>query len=312
VLPRAEIAEVLLHIAHRGRLMELPGLTRHRSPTQQEREENRKCKIPLEEHLKQLVLMDEKGRPIRPAIAIGNRNLGNNHGFVAWQCEDKPRLFHVQGDPLSYPSYSCLVAANDGGLAIEHLRFDATSNSVFRANNDEDLTDRIAWATFGQCVLRAGKPVSIADIIDQFYDVRHVLAFDTSRPEGRRIADDIFANYPQEFRHRALQAWTELGVPRNRYLHNCVGLSPDNVIILQREGTPEEVGHWLCEAGAEDGIVLDNGGSVGCWAWWVYPNGGFIFTAPDYRPPASSIIAFVLRGPVRTSLPGESVSFTVV
>jgi hypothetical protein len=71
------------------------------------------------------------------------------------------------------------------------------------------------------------------------------------------------------------------------------------------------VAHWLAEAGADDALILDNGRSVACWAWWIYQDGGFLFTAPDYRPPATSVLAFVLRGAVRADLPGGSVSYTV-
>ena len=101
-------------------------------------------------------------------------------------------------------------------------------------------------------------------------------------------------------------------MPRNRFLQNALGLCKENLYIFQREGTIEEIGHWLKEAGAKDGIILDNGGSVFCWAWWGYPKGGYIFTAPDFRPPSSAVIALVLKGPARTDLPGGSVSFSVV
>lgn len=312
MIARAEIETALLHIAHRDRLMELPGLTRHREPTAGEREENRKCKVPVEEHLWGLGLLDGAGKPLRRVIAVGNRNLGNNHGFVAWQHDQTPRLFHVQGDPLAYPTYSCLVAGPGGGLTIEDLRFDPLGARVYRAADGCDLTDSVAWATFGQRVLRTGRVVSVADIVEQFYDIRHVLAYDVRRPDGKRVEEAVFQGYPERFREQALRALWEHGVPRNRYLHNSIGLSRDTVILLQREGTPEEIGHWLREAGAEDGILLDNGGSVACWGSWVYPSGGIVFAAPDYRPLATSVLAFVLKGPVRADLPGGSVSFTVV
>jgi hypothetical protein len=299
VIPRSGVESAHLHIAHRKRLMNLPGLTRHRKPTDGEREENRQCKIPVERHLKQLGLMDKTGKPLRPVVAVVHRNLGNNHGFVAWQREQKPQWFSIQGDPLNSAAYSCLVAGRDGRLSIQNLHFGG------------DVADDIAWAMFGQWVLRGGKVVPIEDIIDQFYDVRHVLAFDVSREEGKKVEADIFRDYPDRFRENALDALRQ-GVPRNRYLHNCIGLSENNIFILQREGTIEEVAHSLRDAGAEDGLILDNGGSVACWAWWVYPNGGYIFAAPDFRPNATSIIAFVLQGPVRTYLPGGSVSYTVV
>jgi hypothetical protein len=161
-------------------------------------------------------------------------------------------------------------------------------------------------------VLREGQVVPIEGIIDQFYDIRHVLAFDRNSSPGRHIEAEIYEGYPEQFQKNALRALREKGVPRNRYLHNAVGLSDESVFILQRDGTAEEIAHWLKEARARDGIILDNGGSVFCWAWWPYPAGGYVFTAPDFRSPSSAVIAFVLRGPANTNLPGGSVSFSVI
>jgi hypothetical protein len=312
VIDRKDLDAALLHVAHRDRLILQPGLTRHRELTSQEREANRTCKIGFEEHLQRLGLLDADGRPRRRVVAIGNRNLGNNHGVVAWQADQTPRLFHIQGDPLNYPAYSCLITRRDGCLEIRDLRFFEDGRRVEDAEDRRDLSDRIAWATYGQRILRGGRVVGIDTIIEQFYDIRHVLSYDHNRPEGRKIAHDLYQDYPDRFRANVLHAWRELGVPRNRYLHNCIGLSNDSVFILQREGTIEEVAHWLREAGADDAIILDNGGSVACWTWWIYPHGGFLLSAPDFRPPASSILAFVLRGPAAVKLPGGSVGYTIV
>ncbi len=312
IIPLVDVEAAVMHISHRERLTEQPGLTRHRALTREEREANRACKIPFEEHLTSLGLLDERGRPLRPVIAVGNRNLGNNHGVVAWQGEETPPLFRIHGDPLNLPAYSCLVAQRNGLVEICDLQFPENGLRVHGVDEDRDRTDHVAWAAYGQRILRRGQVVKIEEIIDQFYDIRHVLALDPARPEGERIATDLYKNYPDVFRANVLRAWRDLGVPRSRYLHNCIGLSRESVFILQREGTIEEVAHWLREAGAEDGIILDNGGSVACWAWWIYPHGGFLFSAPDFRPPASSIIAFVLRGPTTVKAPGGSVGYTIV
>lgn len=65
-------------------------------------------------------------------------------------------------------------------------------------------------------------------------------------------------------------------------------------------------------AGAEEGIILDNGGSIACWAWWVNANGGgIVLPTVDYRPPGTSAIAFVLKGPPNIDLPGGKVSYSV-
>jgi hypothetical protein len=313
VIARSEIEDALFHIAHREKLRQLPGLLRH-VPKQNpdERRQVNECKVPVEGHLELLTqrghgLLDAKGTPTRRVVAIGSRNVGNNHGFVAWQRDESPKLFQVTGDLLNYPAYSCLVRHQDGRLAVRALNFKA--DRVFEG--ETDITEEVAWCVYANWVLRDGKVVSIEEIIDQFYDIRHVLAFDRQHESGRQIEAEIFEGYPERFRENALRA-LKRGVPRNRFLHNCLGLSDDSIFILQREGTIEEVAHWLREAGAKDGLILDNGASPFCWAWWPYPKGGFIFTAPDFRPRASAVIAFVLRGPAATDLPGGSVSFTVL
>jgi hypothetical protein len=313
-IPRAELEGLVLHIANRQRLAALPGLVRH-VPVQDpdERREVAACKIPVEQHLalmswRGVGLLATDGSPQFPIFAVGSRNVGNNHGFVAWQADQSPRLFHVRGDPVNYSAYSCLVAYAHGRLAIRSLRFHADRV----VDQTSDITDSVAWCVFGNQVLRDGAIVDVSETADQFYDVRHILAFDRENAAGRQIENEIFADYPRGLRENVVRAWRELGVPRNRFLHNCLGLSDDSVFILQREGTVEEMAQWLRDAGARDGLILDNGASVFCWSWWQYPHGGFLFAAPDYRPNASAVIVFVLKGSAALNLPAGSVSYSII
>ena len=311
-LERAEIDAVLLNVANRCRLMALPGLPRHREGTPAETQGFADAKIPIEEHLKQLKIVDAAGMAVNRAVAITNRNLGANHGNIAWQRTATPPIFRIAEDPCSYPSYSCLTAWRNGALSIEDLRFDFATQRI-HASGGKDLSDEIEWATFGQRVLHGGSLIAIEDIIDQFYDLRHVLAFDHHQESGVRVRDDAYRGYPAGFRDNALKAWRKCGVPRARYYHNALGFSRDALFIVQREGTVEEMGTALREAGADDGIILDNGGSVACWAWWLNQyKGGLVSPTIDYRPPGTSAIAFVLKGPVSHDLPGGSVSFSVL
>ena len=312
-LERAEIDTALLNVAHSARLMTLPGMPRHRHPTAEESEGVAACKIPIEEHLRQLGVLDDAGNPLCRAVAISNRNLGANHGNIAWQRTASPPIFRVSEDPCAYVSYSCLTAWRNGVLSIEDLRFDFGAQSVHLIADGRDLSDEIEWATFGQRVLRAGLLTPIEEIVDKFYDLRHVLAFDHNKDHGVRIRDDAYRDYPVRFRENAVSAWRDAGVPRARYYHNAVGFSREALFVVQREGTVEEVGAALRDAGADDGIILDNGGSVACWAWWVNQyRGGLVSPTVDYRPPGTSAIAFRLKGPVTHDLPGGSVSYSVL
>ena len=312
VVTRSELEGIVLHIANRAQFMALPGLVRHAPYDGDVARQVDLLKPPVQEHFRSLFLdgkrmFDAEGRPLRRLMIIGARNLGNNHGAVAWQRDHAPRLFHVEGDPLDLSSYCCLVLDASRRPSIRDLRF--ANDRVCEENRD--ISEEVNWCVSGLPVLRGGRILSALEVIEQYRDIRHVLAFDEQTPQGKKIKNEIYANYPACFRDNALRALREQGVPRQRFLHNCVGLSDDSIFILQKEGTVEEVGAHLKEAGGQEGMILDNGASVFCWAWWPYPDGGFIFNAPDFRPGTSALIAFVLRGPARTALPNGSVSFTV-
>ena len=311
-MERAEIESALLSVANRDRLMSLPGMLRHRAPSAGEQQAVESAKILFEDHLQRLHVVDGAGRAQRRAVAISNRNLGTNPGHVAWQRVETPRIFHVLGDPLDYPAHSCLTVWRDGRISIEDLRFDVAAQRLQLAADGRDVGEEVEWATFGQRVLRGGRVAAFDDLAGQFYDARHLLAFDPHREPGERIRQAIYQGYPAEFAANVRRAW-RAGVPRARYFHNAIGCSRDALVIVQREGTVEEAAAALREAGAEEGLVLDNGGSVACWVWWanVY-RGGMIAPTIDYRPPGTSVIAFVLKGPAGTDLPGGSVSYSVV
>ena len=311
-LERSEIDAAVLSVANRARLGGLPGIPRHREASEAERRDFHAAKVPIETHLQQMGLVDATGRARRRAVAISNRNLGANHGHVAWQRAETPRIFRILEDPFDYGAYSCLCAWREGGLSIEDLRFDAASDRVHDAGDGRDLSDALEWAVFGQRVLRAGRASRLEEVIHQFYDIRHVLAFDERREEGVRIRQDVYRGYPEAFRENVLRAW-RAGAPRAAYFHNALGLSSGHLVVLQREGTIEGIAAALLDAGAQDGIILDNGGSVACWVWWTNLHaGGLISPTVDYRPPGTSAIGLVLKGPLRPELPGGSVSYTVV
>jgi hypothetical protein len=310
-LERSEVQAALLSLPNRERLMTLPGIPRHRPATAAEQQALADCKIGIADHLRRLAVLDASGRVQRRAIAISNRNLGTNHGHIAWQRGETPRLFRVAEDPCDYSPYSCLTVWRSGTISIEDLDFDFSGQRVLDASGGRDLSDEIEWATFGQRVLGSGKIVRIEQIAPQFYDIRHVLAFDPLRREGEQTRQALYEGYPRSFADNVRSALTR-GVPRARYFHNAIGVTATGIVIIQREGTVEEVGAALKEAGADDGVILDNGGSVACWAWWIEDyRGGLVSPTIDYRPPGTSAIAFVLEGALRPSLPGGSISYTV-
>lgn len=344
VIPTGELKECLLSFPNWDKLVHSYGYVRHpmkempenlsppvsHDPETDEWDERggalRKYKIPPEGHLGQdaLNLLDKHGRPTHRVILIGNRNLGNNSWFIAWHRDKTPQCFHLKTEPVTERTYSCLTWHADGRLGIESVQFRPAGDDYrpYRQSDGDDLADKIDWCTYGQQILRDGTPVDIEEVIHQFYDIRHALSFPTTIPEQEEELRGLYEGYPDNFEERVLRAWRS-GRPRSRYFHNVVGLAPDNVIILQRHGTIEEFAQWLLELGAQDGLILDNGGSVFTWAWWpireankvkgetIRKAGHVIFSAPDWRPPSSSVIAFVLKGPASFDEPRGSVAFAV-
>ena len=309
-LERSEISGAQLSVVNRDRLMALPGMPRHRDATDDEARGMADAKLPIEAHLERLGVVDGEGRAQRRVVAISNRNLGTNHGHVAWQRGEQPRLFRIHEDPILSRVASFLTVRSGGGMAIEELEIDPAQDRLLDRDG-RDASDRIEWATVGQRVLRAGRVTPFEEIAADFYDVRHVLAFDPRREAGECIRQEIYAGYPATFAANVQRAWRERGVPRARYAHNAVGVNANEVIVVQREGTIEEIGQALVDAGAADGVILDNGGSVVCWVWWANAyRGGIISPTVDYRPPGTSAIVFELKGPVNVEMPGGSVSYS--
>ena len=121
-----------------------------------------------------------------------------------------------RGRPVRRAARPCLAVRAGGRLSIETLTFDVREQRIHAVEGDRDLSDGIEWATYGQQVLRSGSVARVDDIIDEFYDLRHVLAFDHRHEQGERIRQEIYDGYPGQFRERALRAWRD-GTPRARY-----------------------------------------------------------------------------------------------
>ena len=115
-LDRTELGGALLSVANRDRLMALPGMPRHREATAAEAQGMADAKQPIETHLERLGVVDGDGQARGRAIAISNRNLGTNHGHVAWQRGEHPRLFRILEDPIGSRTASFLTVSDHGGI----------------------------------------------------------------------------------------------------------------------------------------------------------------------------------------------------
>ena len=264
-----------------------------------------------------LGVVDDDGRAMRRAVAVSNRNLGTNAGHVAWQRGESPRLFRILEDPTDYRRV--FVAERRWGERTDcRSRICSSSTNRRRGprslrDGGRDLSDEIEWATFGQRIVRGGRATPIEEIVAPVLRraprprVRSRIA-----TAGEGIAREIYAGYPEDVRGQRAAAPGASAACRVRATSTTRSACRRTaVIVLQREGTIEEIAAALIAAGAEDGLILDNGGSVACWVWWANDYaGGIVSPTVDYRPPGTSAIVFVLKGPVKVELPGGSVSYS--
>jgi len=107
-----------------------------------------------------------------------------------------------------------------------------------------------------------GRPVPIEELAHRFYDIGHLVAIDRRTDQGK--AEPSPNCTTASTCCRANRWWPPCAVSACPATATCTtpsGLSAESVIVLQREGTVEEIAGWLRDAGAEDGFILDNGGS---------------------------------------------------
>jgi len=249
------------------------------------------------EHAASLGLIKD-GKSIKTFCIMGNANLLNNPWNVAWQVNKDNKIYCLKDEPLDSRVYSCFAVFKSKHIAIERFSFRADSAFVNRkpdylgpANRTFDLE----WATYGQQIVRDGNIVPIEEIVDQFYDIRHVFDWPDYGPQKEENLKKLNEFYGSgDFREKAL-AELKKGTPRAKYLHSILGLKDNKVVIAHSYGLVEDIAKRLVEKGVRDAIILDNGGSVGAYASWLYPTGGFLNAQSHFRDDRISTIAFVFK-----------------
>ncbi|MBI2119130.1 MAG: phosphotransferase [Elusimicrobia bacterium] len=115
----------------------------------------------------------EKNHKDYEVLAIlPNGNLGFNDWFVGII---NGKVYHHAKEPLRDRTYSMVVTKIDGTSSTKELHFKEISG-VIRAydGEDQDITDKIKYAFFGQQIVKDGK-YNLEEITEQFDDIRHVL-----------------------------------------------------------------------------------------------------------------------------------------
>ena len=112
----------------------------------------------------------------------------------------EPKLIYLSDEKINDRVYSCVVkwkpgnTLNKPAVTIDFLRFssfiDSKDPGVVRlAESDKPIADQIEFAASGQQVIRDGNVVKAQEIVDQFADVRHLLALPNLNPNGPLYSD---------------------------------------------------------------------------------------------------------------------------
>lgn len=305
--------DVLLSIAHRQLSNRGSGIIRHLGNPNGTRifngkvidgiyEENKKdARIfhdSYEEHVERLKLK-ERGKDF---VMISNGNLGNNYWNLSWQNDEQPHLYCLRDEHFleEHKRYSCFIVPKNKKPHIGITRFFGDEDIYDDLNRD--ITDQVDWANYGPQIVRNNNIVPIEEIIEQFYDIHHIFDFkdfgktdeEKRRAENdKKVMNEIYRDYPNVFKEKLMNKLKTL--PRAKYYHSTLGVDENGIVLYHHKDTIEEIAKRLVDKGVKDSIVLDQGGSVGVYASWIYPKGGFLSSCSYFRPERISTIAFVLK-----------------
>ena len=260
---------------------------------------------------------------------VGNGNLLSNLHFVAFA---EGSLFHLaeENGQLENRSYTSLVVRKPGykRVSIEALTYRASSDNLqVLTDSDDDITDQVQFATFGQQLVADGRPVDhdrlkTMAVAQQFYDLRHLFLFGRipagekrwidaglgafwdngmlntdaveSALDGKPVTVDV-----RQFDERAIyeamdgKGYDKVTKPVNRgefshkggklemvlleglYPHNMIGIRNDGCVIsVVLRGLSNRLGvsmqgaaEIMAGLGAEDAVLIDNGGDVMMGFW---------------------------------------------
>jgi len=236
----------------------------------------------IEEHIECL----ELGKDERDLILISNGNLLNDYSYVAIVKEKEGWVtYHLRSEPFLGKPYTCLIVPEKGNPKIKDIMI-----------GDSGLLESkegTKWATYGHQIVRNSQPVPLDEIIDRFYNVMHI--FNLKDYGANEIADikkmnEIYSGFPDSFRDNMAHELRE-GAARADYYHSTLGVTNDSLAVLHSEGKVEEIAQKAIDRGMKDGIILDQGGSVGVYSSW----NGFLTKSSYFRPDRISWIGVVLK-----------------
>lgn len=135
-------------------------------------EKIRQGTITYKEHLKRFRYRNKR----RAVVAfIGNGNLLFNPWFVAWA---NGKVYRLKDEPFQTRIYSSLIVwkrRRKFPATVGDVKYIGNRVLLTDRQNEEEITDKIKFTTFGQRLVKNHKPVEVHGLVNQVYDLRHFL-----------------------------------------------------------------------------------------------------------------------------------------
>lgn len=240
-------------------------------------------------------------------IVIGNGNLGNNPWYTAWQKEETKKRFALSGEPEDRTYGVLIISGND---TPQITRCIIKEEGIYQSIGGKigNMIEDVLWATTGIPIILEGKEVPLEDIIEEFYDIRHIFDWIDHGPKKESNIEHL------KYVYKAAEelGWKETinfcmgSMPRARFLHSIIGTKEDCLVIAHSYGTIEEIAVDMARQEVENAIILDQGGSCGCYVKGTFYAGedkdkkritsGFMNTSSYFRDTRISTIGISLFG----------------
>lgn len=268
----------------------------------------------------QLLVMEKKIDPDRPVLAFPISDLTANPLRPHYDTASEPdglafqkagpletgyghrtsaRLFHLEDEPISDVPYTVLSCHEEQG-AIQFAIRHETRVSADGTVNDDALSSRTSglkwWAACPP--LLAGGRHNLEAFAVRDYDLRHVFGFPKDAPDESSLRD-IYRYFPDWVPWCAAIRTRLQTIDRYETgYHAAFGVAADRFILIHRTATIPDLANDLRALGADDGVLLDSGGSCAIWANWANSRqGGVLASHWNFRPARGAVVFLVLKVP---------------
>jgi len=212
------------------------------------------------------------------------------------------RLFHLKDEPIGEVPYTLLCCYEEGGairFAILHDIAIGPSGLLPREVSPAIRSGLKWWAACPPLLASGRHDLEAFAVRD--HDLRHVFGFPESATDEEAIRQ-MYRSFPD---------WSEWSLTIRARLATidsfetgyqaALGIGADQLILLHRTATIPDLARDLRALGADNGVLLDSGGSCAIWANWAHDgHDGILASHWNFRPRRGAVIFLTLSDYAKT------------